>query len=228
VPARRRYTPIPRGARERVVERDARGVKLRSEYMRRGEVVAVMLWETNGEPCWGWGLKGGKKHGLSVEWDDACVVFVEPYENGVAHGVAKHFDTDGKLLLETRYVRGTGVDLWCDLFNRTLAEETWLEGGSVTDVRRWNPDQRTVWLEERYRDGQEHGIFRQWNDRGRLRRGFPRYFVQGKRVDKRTYARRAEKDPTLPRCEPRDDDPRRRLPAAYVGQPLHRERRRGS
>ena len=222
-----RGLPLPRGAREHVLARYPSGAKQRSEYRRGDEVVAEMLWEEDGSPSWGWRLRGGKRHGDEVEWwPNGQVSFTQPWVDGVLHGMARHYDDEGRLLLETRFVEGTGVDLWCDLYNRTLSEETWFEAGRLRERRWWNPDGRTVHMEEQYTDGAEHGIFRQWNEHGRLRRGFPKYFVRGERVDRRTYERRARRDPTLPRRRAEDDDPRRKLPAEYIGQPVHREARR--
>lgn len=215
---------VARGAREDIVGRYPSGAKRQSEYWRRGERVAEVLWEEDGNPCWAWGLRDGKKHGPEVEWwDNGQISFVQPWVDGVLHGVVSHHDEKGNLLLETRYVRGTGVDLWCDRHSRTLSEETRLEGGHLRERRWWNPDERTVWMEEQWADEGEHGIFREWNGRGRLRRGFPRFFVRGQRVDRRTYLRRARLDRTLPPYRPGDDDPRRELPAEYVGQPVQRQ-----
>ncbi len=192
------------------------GAKSRSRFHHGGERIAEVLWEEDGTPSWGWRLRRGKRHGPSVEWwPNGRVAFVEPFVDGLVHGVARHFDDQGKLLLRTRYVKGTGVDLWCDLSNRSLAEETRLRGGTLHGVRRWwNGDGRTVWLEEPYRDGKLHGIVREWH--GKLRR---RFFVDGEQVDKRTYLR----DASLPPYRADDDRPERPLPAEIVGQPIHVE-----
>jgi hypothetical protein len=220
-------SPIPLDATETVLARHPSGAKSRSEYRCDREVVADVSWEPGGTPSWAWGLRGGQKHGLEVEyWDNGEIAFVETWVDGMLHGLARHYDEEGKLLLETRFAEGTGVDLWCDRYNRTLAEETRIEGGRVRARRWWNPDQRSVYREELYAGRDPHGsVEREWNERGRLRRGFPRYFVRGQRVDKRTYLRRAGEDPTLPRLRRIDDTPRRKLPAEYIEQPVYREAR---
>jgi hypothetical protein len=220
--------PFPRDAKEHVLLRHASGAKSRAEFRRRGEVVAVALWEPDGTPCQVWGLSGGKKHGPAVEWwANGRIAFVEHWKRGVLHGALRHYDDAGQLLLVTRFVRGTGVDLWCDLQNRTLSEETWLVGGRLRERRWWNPDERTVHREELYGGGgHDGGIERAWSERGRLLRGFPTYVVHGERVTKRRYAESAEEDPTLPRYRSNDDDPRRRLRVEYVGQPVHLEAKR--
>lgn len=218
---------IPPGARERIVQRFPSGVKSRSKYYQRGKLIAEMLWEMDGAPAHGWEIRDGRKHGASIEWwRNGRIAFYEPFVDGLPHGVARHWDEEGMLLLETRYVRGTGVDLWCDLHNRSLSEETRLRHGKLHGARRyWNPDWRTVWQEEQYFDGEPHGIFRDWNREGRLRRGFPRYFVRGVRVDRRAYLRAAKTDVTLPVWRRSDNRPRRPLPPEIIGQPIHRESR---
>jgi hypothetical protein len=221
--------PFPRDAREHVVVRHPSGAKRRGEFRRRGEIVAVAIWEPDGTPCQVWGLSGGKKHGPAVEWwANGRVAFVEHWKRGVLHGAARHYDDAGELLLVTRFVRGTGVDLWCDLVNRTLAEETRLVGGRLSERRWWNSDERTVYREELHGGAEPHDgwIEREWDERGSLRRGFPKYVVCGEGVDERRYAERAREDPTLPRYSAKDDTHHRRLPVEYVGQPVHLEAKR--
>jgi hypothetical protein len=212
---------IPALARERVVERHPNDAKSRSRYYLDGAHVGEMLWEPDGRPSWGWGLKNGKRHGMSVEWwGNGVVSFAEPYVDGLVHGVVRHWDESGALLVSTRYVRGTGVDLWCDPRNRTLAEETRLRAGAMHGTsRRWL-DARSIHEESQFREGREHGIFREWNDSGRLRRGFPRYFIAGKRVDRRRYLSAAARDATLPPWRAAEDRPARPLPPEVAGQPI--------
>lgn len=54
---------IPRDARERIIDRFAGGAKSRSRYFVARKLVGEMLWEEDGHPSWGWGLRDGKKHG---------------------------------------------------------------------------------------------------------------------------------------------------------------------
>jgi hypothetical protein len=226
-----RRTPadwMPPDATEHVIARFDSGAKKRSEFQQHGAVVGVALWEDDGAPCWAWCLRDDQKHGPEVEWwTRGGVAFVEHWVSGVLHGPARHFDEEGRLLLETELVHGTGVDLWCDSQSWTLSEETWLRDSRLHERRWWNTDQRTVYREELHAARDEHaGIEREWNDRGRLRRGFPQFFVGGERVDKRAYLRAAERDPALPRHLPEHDDPRRQLPSEFVRQPAHRRAQR--
>jgi hypothetical protein len=64
----------------------------------------------------------------------------------------------------------------------------------------------------------EHGVFRAWNARGRLRRGYPQYFVDGKRVRKRRYLKGSAADPSLPPFREEENRPDRKLPVEYLDQ----------
>ena len=55
-----------------------------------------------------------------------------------------------------------------------------------------------------WRKGRLHGIEREWNPKGRLRRGWPRYFVAGRRLDKRRYLRACAGDTSLPEFRSQD------------------------
>lgn len=60
--------------------------------------------------------------------------------------------------------------------------------------------------------GQPHGIERQWNARGRLRRGYPRYYLRGEQVNERRYERACAGDPSLPKFRQKDNEPKRKFP----------------
>jgi hypothetical protein len=75
-----------------------------------------------------------------------------------------------------------------------------------------NADQRSADRESHYAKGQEHGIQRDWNSAGRLRREFPKYFVNGEQVTKRQYLRAARLDSSLPAFHEEDNRPVRQLP----------------
>jgi hypothetical protein len=178
-----------------------------------------MLWNGDGSPSWGWGIRCGQKHGLSLEWDDrGNVEFAERYVDGLAHGVARQWNSDGLLLLEYEIAHGTGTELFCDRQDGTLAEEIHLKDGVPHGARRWWSYRRrpAVFGEEYNRDGIPHGISRWWTSSGDLARGYPKYFVQGDRLDKRTYVRRASRDASLVPYRERDDQPQRSLPAEFT------------
>src|SRR3954447_11198224 len=110
---------------------------------------------------------------------------------------------------------GTGVDLWRN--NGSLSEGGDLRDGKWDGYERWwNHDNVGVWLEKHFHENVEHGVSRDWNVKGRLRRGYPRYFVNGERVTKRQYVSACKRDPTLPLYRSDDDRPERSLPSEYL------------
>jgi hypothetical protein len=74
-------------------------------------------------------------------------------------------------------------------------------------------DQRSVWAERHWWEGQVHGIEREWNAQGRLKRGYPRYYFSGERVSKRAYLRALTVDSNLPAFRVEDNQPQRCFPS---------------
>jgi len=219
---------LPDDAVERVLERHEHGGPSLTAFERDGLRIAEVRWDRRGMPQQGATQREGLKHGLEVRWyENGVVGFVDAYEHGQRHGLARHFDYAGHLLVETRFDRGTGVALACNVWDDgipTLADEIHTVSGQLLLVRRWTGDDRTIWLEEHYQNGLPHGIFRAFGDDERLRRGWPRFFVWGERVDKRHYLAVQPSEPTLIPYRAEHDAPERTLPAAYRVQPACRHR----
>jgi hypothetical protein len=51
-----------------------------------------------------------------------------------------------------------------------------------------------------------------WNDKNGLKRGYPKYWVQGQKVSKRIYLKVAKEDKTLPKFQDKDNRARRKFP----------------
>jgi len=216
--ARRYRSSIPSSARERIVERWPNGIKKRAEYLVKGRVVGYCGFFENGEIEYDWPQKQRKPHGRQYYWiAPGKLESVEPYENGLAHGVARQWSLSGKLIGMYRMNRGTGIDLWrCERDDGSvfLSEVLYLKGGRPFGFQ-WgiNEDQKTVHLEYCYNGlGRRHGIWREWNVTGRLRPGFPKYFVEDKPVSRRQYITACKVDKTLPPFRKEDDNPRRKFP----------------
>jgi len=115
---------------------------------------------------------------------------------------------------------GTGLDLWWREYGeggagRTvyLAEARFLRCGERHGFEWWiNPDQGSVSEERHCRAGRLHGIEREWNRRGRLRRGFPRYWLAGERVTRARYLKAWATEGGLPLFRPADNQPARAFP----------------
>lgn len=219
---RARYrSSIPADAVEVISERYPDGSKESAYYYLGDAQVGYRLWYPSGQLALDYGLKGGLKHGTEYHFNEAGhLTFLEPYRAGQVHGTARQWSDDGELLVACRLDHGVGLDLWCDEETGRLAEEHfWPADGDQGYLRQWNDDERTVWEEYYYVRGRGyHGIWREWNDQGKLRRGFPHYYVHDAKVSKRQYLRACEHDDTLGLYRPKEDRPSRKLPAEYVAQ----------
>ena len=95
---------------------------------------------------------------------------------------------------------GTGLDLWYQKAD-VLSEERQYRDGALHGFERWYwgfDRGNAVWSEGHFKEGEKHGIFREWNVKGGLSRGFPQYFVNGERVTKRRYLTACKRDTSLP------------------------------
>lgn len=188
----------------------------KAEYLVGGAVVGVRFFHESGEPAFEYGLKDGRLHGVLYRWDIPGVLLsAEPYVDGLAHGTAMQWSDDGELVGSYTMERGTGLDLWwggCG-GERALAEARFMRDGQRHGFEWWiHPNQWRVTEERHCWRGEHHGIEREWNERGRLRRGFPRYYVDGERVSKRQYLRAQTVRPELPPFREQDQLPEREFP----------------
>ncbi len=208
---------IPDAARARILARHANGKHKTVEYVLAGEVVGRREFFETGEPEFEESVRNGKKHGTTYQWyDPGVLTFAEPFANGVCHGTAKQWADDGTLIGTYTMVRGTGIDLWrCQREDGSvyLSEVLYSRDG-VSDGFAWliNEDQRTLCMERHFGLGGYHGIFRVWNSKGRLSRGYPQYYVHHEKVTKRKYVKACETDATLPRYRSEDNEPARSFP----------------
>ena len=151
----------------------------------------------------------GRLHGVErQELEDGSPRYRARWVHGRQHGLQRQWNERGRLLVRTRFVNGTGTDLWFDCGR--LADERQFVRGERHGVERWWRDRKTVWHELNFFRGVRHGPEREWNEHGRLRRGFPRYFVKGSRVSRTAYDRARVVDSALPAIRGADDKPTRR------------------
>ena len=206
---------IPKSARERILTTHPEGQKCRVEYVLGGKVVGVRYFLPEGASEIEYGLKAGRLHGMRYDFLGAHLLCAEPYVNGLVHGVARQWSPDGKLLGTYRMNQGTGIDLWRSQRadgSPYLAEVHYIKRGRPHGFEWWiNEDQRTVHWERLWRNGQPHGIERQWTG-GRLARGYPRFHLRGKRVRKAEYLKACVKDKSLPPYRQEDDSQERSFP----------------
>jgi antitoxin component YwqK of YwqJK toxin-antitoxin module len=210
---------IPKTAQERIVATYVTGPqKYKAEYILNGEVVGVRYFEENGNLMSETPIKNGLTHGIQYLFDEGCLEFSETYQNGLAHGTAKQWSPDGELIGTYTMKHGTGLDLWRCKNNWGngsiyLSEARYFKDGHFQGFEWWiNEDQKTVNHERHFCQDQVHGIERFWNAEGRLRRGYPKYWVNNKQVTKRAYIKECANDMSLPRFNEEDNLPQRKFP----------------
>jgi hypothetical protein len=208
---------IPKAARERIVATFVNSPrKYKAEYVLRGKVVGIRFFHDTGDLEYECPLRNGVAHGIQYRSDEpGKLLSSEPYFNGLPHGVARQWSDDGKLIGTYTMKHGTGLDLWwCGSGECSyLTEARYVKDGKWHGFEWWlNSDQKSVWEESHFREDQLHGVQRSWNRKGSLRRGYPRYWINGRRVTKRRYLHECSKDPSLPPFRDADNRPERNFP----------------
>jgi hypothetical protein len=128
---------------------------------------------------------------------------------------------NGRLIGSYKMNHGTGVDLWrAETYSGRsvyLSEARYIREGKWHGFEWWlNEDQKTIHKENHFADNLQHGILREWNSEGRLKRGYPRYWVKDKTVSKRQYLRACTQDPNLPPFREADNLPLREFPTEVL------------
>jgi hypothetical protein len=214
---------IPPDAVERIASSYPNGLKERVEYYVGKERVGIRWYDADGVLGIETGWKGDVKHGWEFLWySQHKLTSAEPYENGLVHGTAYQWTEAGRLLGAYTMEHGTGLDLWWNEWTDDTEHLT--EVYHYVDGLRhgfeWHLTAGELWQERHLWQGELHGVEREWWAHWRLRRGFPRYWINGVRVDKRKYLRAAAKDPTLPPFRVEENLPIRDFPDAVSSQ-LH-------
>jgi antitoxin component YwqK of YwqJK toxin-antitoxin module len=188
------------------------------ECILNGQVVGQRAYDRDGNLRIETPLKNDKKHGREHIWgEDGTLESVEPYVEGKLHGLARQYGRDGSVIGTYRCVRGTGFDIWRhekEDGSIVISEIHSLQDGFSHGYECWlNADQHSVRHERHWVHGMYHGIERTWNDKSRLKRGYPKFWVQGQAVSKRVYLKAAEQDKTLPKYRETENRPQRQFPA---------------
>jgi hypothetical protein len=216
----RYQSDIPANAEERIAPMCDGSPGKQVEYLIDGKLVGTRCWDEDGYLTLETPYKNGLVHGVKYTWYfDGVLTSAEPYFEGKPHGIAKQWSASGELMGTYEMVHGTGIDLWWNSFDCSdeppfiLTEAHYMLEGRLHGFTWWiNDDQASVLVERHFRHGVPHGIEREWNENGRLCRGYPRYYVGGERLDKRRYLRAAGADSTLPPFLVEENEPLRIFP----------------
>ena len=223
---RRYQSDIPSGAKERLiadykVNKSGRGIVIHPrevECVWRGLVVGMRYYDPEGTVVLEQPLKNGVRHGREYRWSDGVILSVEPYFEGKVHGTTKQFDKDGRIIGTYKMVHGTGLDVWGGMrcgdaeCAYGVSEIRSMQDGHPHGYEWWFATENELSSERHWHLGEVHGIERAWNSEGRLRRGYPKYWMHNKQVIKRDYLKACETDKTLPPYRKEDDAPTRIFP----------------
>lgn len=162
-------------------------------------------------------MKDGLKHGREITWDDdGRLLSIEPYVNGKIHGTAKQYGRSGNVIGTYKLNHGTGFDIWRqeDEENEVFISEIHgLEDGLPNGYEWWFASSKQDLTHERHwQMGKLHGIERVWNGKGRLRRGYPKFFIADQTFSKQRYIKMTLTDKSLPIFQVKDNLPHRYLP----------------
>jgi hypothetical protein len=193
------------------------GQPKRIDYYLDRQMVGRRTYNHNGDLAMECSFHNGKRHGWAYRWDvPGKLLSATHYENDVEHGTAYQWADDGSLLGSYTMEHGTGTDLWWEVWDGAvnLAEAYQMLEGLRHGFEWWfwPGDRGRLSTEKHWHNGLQHGIERDWNYKGRLARGYPRYWIQDERVTKWQYVRGAVKDPTLPAFRTEDNTSSRDFP----------------
>jgi hypothetical protein len=196
----------------------------------KGKVVGTRSYDDKDQLMIETPMRGKKVHGVRLEWDEnGDLELAEPYHNGMVSGTSRQYHK-GKLVGTYSIRNGTGLDVWRNQREdgTWFVSEIWpLRNGHADGIELWfNEDERTVWREAYWRASVLHGIEREWNARGRLARGYPRYWTNGSRVTKQAYLAACKRDSSLPLFQLRDQKPARSITDALHQQSADRQQHR--
>lgn len=184
----------------------------------KGHLVGQRVYDHAGIVVLETPMKNGLKHGREITRnEDGTLLLIEPYAAGKIHGTAKQYGCNGKVIGTYTMVHGTGLDIWRQENGDntiSISEVLGLQDGLPNGYEwRFVSAQQDLWHERHWHRGKLHGIERIWNSKGRLRRGYPKFYIADEVVSRRKYIKMTFKDKTLPAFREEDDAPYRKWPS---------------
>ena len=193
------------------------------EFWLDGKMVGVRHYsdgKLSGEVAYRDGVRHGREYDWWM-WGPRRLSSASRWVNGKEDGTAYQWYKDGRVMGSYTMVHGTGWDIWFqECCGETLVHEARYYVDGLMHGREWwfsfsgnMLTQETFW-----HHGDKHGVEREWNSKGRVKRGFPQYWIHNVQVDKRRYMRAVLKDPTLPPFRAEDCEPWREFPPEVAKQ----------
>jgi hypothetical protein len=213
------------GIPQDITEKTVRGYKRKDTIhdhrvtacFRHGTLVGQRIYNQEGIMVVETPMKDGLKHGPEYSWDDdGKLLLIEPYVRGNIHGTAKQYGRNGRVIGTYTIIHGTGFDIWRqeDEDNAVFVSEiSSLQDGFPNGFEwRFASSKQDLWHECHWNMGMRHGIQRMWNSKGKLRRGYPKFYISDQAVSKLKYVRMTSTDESLPKFQVGDNLPFRKFP----------------
>jgi len=112
-------------------------------------------------------------------------------------------------------VHGTGFDVWRqeDEDNTVFVSEIHSLQDGFPNGYEWGfaSPKQNLWHESHWNMGKLYGKQRVWNNKGRLRRGYPKFYIADQAVSKQRYIKVTIMDKTLPVFREKDNLPYRKF-----------------
>lgn len=132
-------------------------------------------------------IKNGLPNGVTRNWHPNGVLALEaPVKDGVVEGTARQWNDSGQLLGTYEILNGSGV------------------------MKHWHPNGRLSG-EITFVNGQFDGRIRTWDETGELIG--EEFQIANKKVSKKKYIKACKSNPTLPRYDENDLNPKLKLPS---------------
>lgn len=193
-----------------------------TDCLFKGNLVGQRVYNQEGIMVIESPMKDGLRHGREITWsDDGKLLLIEPYVRGKIHGTAKQYGRNGKVIGTYTIFHGTGFDVWRqENEDKTvfISEIHGLQDGFANGYE-WHfaSSKQDLWHERHWYMGKLHGIQRMWNSKGRLRRGYPKFYIADRAVPKQKYIKMTFMDKTLPVFREKDNLPFRKIPREIKG-----------
>ena len=210
---------IPQGAIETSAseENDVLNDHRVVDCLFKGQLVGRRVYNREGVLILEAPMREGLKHGREITWDDdGTLLLIEPYVKGKIHGTAKQYGRNGKVIGTYTIHHGTGLDVWRqeDEDHQVFVSEIHHLQDVLPNSYEWGfaSSKEDLWQERNWNMGKLHGIERVWNNRGRLRRGYPKFYIADRAVSRQKYIKMALSDKSLPVYREKDDLAHREWP----------------